>query len=85
MVSKSIPCNNGKDQQYVVGYEDGDEIVPLYIKTLPKMFSYGVPHYSENSACTMGFNLEDHKEGWVKDCRKVWNAVEDQWFVGFYE
>ena len=41
VVSKSIPCNERKDQCYTVGYEDGDEIVPLYIKTLPKVFSYG--------------------------------------------
>ena len=57
VVSNNIPCNKGKDQRYVVGYEDDGEIVPLYIKTPPKVFSYGVSQYSENSAWTMGFNL----------------------------
>ena len=75
VVSKSIPCNNGKDQRYEVGYEDGDKIVPLYIKTPPKVFSYGVSQYSKKSAWTMGFNLEDHEE-WVKDYRKIWKAVK---------
>ena len=27
VVSNSIPCNKGKDQRYVVRYEDGDKIV----------------------------------------------------------
>ena len=57
--------------------------VPLYIKTPPKVFSYGVSQYSENSAWTMGFNLEDHEEGWVKEYRKIWKAVEDQLFITF--
>ena len=83
VVSKSIPCNNGKDQRYVVGYEDSEKIIPLYITTPPKVFSYGVSHYSKNSAWTMAFNVEDHKERWQKGYRKVWNTVEDQLFVTF--
>ena len=82
VVSKSIPCNKAKDQRYEVGYKDDDQIVTLYIKTPPKMFSYGVSQYSENSAWTMGFNLENCEE-WVNDYRKIWNAVEDQLFVSF--
>ena len=82
VVSKSIPCNEGKDQCYTVRYEDGDEIVPLYIKTPPKVFSYGVSQYSKNSAWKMGFNLKDHEE-WVNDYRKIWKAVEEQLFVTF--
>ena len=62
VVSNSIPCNKGKDQQYVVGYEDGGKIAPLYIKTPPKVLSYGVTHYSKNCAWGMGFNLEDREE-----------------------
>ena len=84
VVSKSIPCNEGKDQCYTVGYEDGDEIVPLYIKTPPKVFSYGITQYSKNSAWKMGFNLKDHEE-WVNDYRKIWKAVEEQLFVTFYK
>ena len=84
VVSNSIPCNKGKDQQDVVGFEDGDgEIIALYIKTPPKVFSYGVTQYSKNSAWKMGFNVEDHEEGWVKDCRKVLKVVEDQMFTTF--
>ena len=48
VVSKSIPCNEWKDQCYTVGCEDEDEIVPLYIKTPPKVFGYGVSQYSKN-------------------------------------
>ena len=70
MDSKSIPCNQGKNQYYTVGYEDGDEIVSLYIKTHPKMFSNGVQQYSKNSAWKMGFNLKDHEE-WVSEYRKI--------------
>ena len=66
VLSNSIPCNKGKNQQYVVGYEDG-EIITLYIKTPPKVFSYGVSQYSKNSAWTMSFNVKDHEEGWVKE------------------
>ena len=81
VVSNSIPCNKGKDQRYVVGYEDGDgEIIALYIKTPPKVFSYGVTQYSENSAWKMAFNVEDREE-WVNDYRKIWKAVEEQLFI----
>ena len=30
----------------------------------------------------MGFNLKDHEE-WVTDYRKIWKAVEEQFFVSF--
>ena len=72
----------GKISAYTVEYENGDEIVPLYIKTPPKVFSYGVSQYSKNSAWKMGFNLKDHEE-WVNDYRKIWKAVEEQLFVTF--
>ena len=56
---------------YVMEYKDGDgEIIALYIKTPPKVFSYGVTQYSKNSAWKMAFNVEDREE-WVNDYRKI--------------
>ena len=70
VVSNSIPCSKGKHQRYVVGYEDDDgEIVPLYVKRSRKVFSYEAFPYSENSAWTMGFNLEDHEQ-WLRGIGK---------------
>ena len=80
VVSNSISCNKGKDQRFVVGYEDDEKIIALYIKTPPKVFSYGVSQYSENSAWNMGFNVEDH-EDWQDDYNKIWKAVEEQLFI----
>ena len=51
VVSKSIHCINGKDQRYEVGYKDGEKIVSLYIKTLPKVFSYEVPKNQPGQWC----------------------------------
>ena len=62
MVSNKILCNKEKDQCFTVGYEDGDKIIPLYIKTPPKVFSYRVQQYLKNSAWKMGCNLKDHEE-----------------------
>ena len=76
MVSNDIPFNKSRDQRYIVGCKGDVEIVPFYIKTPPKVFSYRVfPHY-ENSAWTIGFNLEDHEQ-WAKNYKKVWKAGED--------
>ena len=36
VVSNSISCNKGKDQRFVVGYEDDEKIIALYIKDSSK-------------------------------------------------
>ena len=38
MLSDKVPCNNGKDWRYIVGYQvDGKTIIPLFIK-MPKTY-----------------------------------------------
>ena len=34
MVSDKVPCNNGKDCRYMVGYQADGELIPLFIKAL---------------------------------------------------
>ena len=42
MVSDEVPCNNGKDCRYIVGYQVDGVLIPLFIKTPRDIFSYGV-------------------------------------------
>ena len=43
VLSDKVPCNNGKDWWYIVGYQvDGETIISLFIKTPKNIFSYGV-------------------------------------------
>ena len=56
VLSDKIPCNNGKDWWYIVGYQvNGETIIPLFIKKPKIIFSYGVSQYDKNSAYTMSF------------------------------
>ena len=57
VVSDEVSCNNGKDCCYIVGYQVDGELIPLFIKTLKNIFSYGVPQYGKNTAYSMSFNL----------------------------
>ena len=35
--SDKVPCNNGKDWRYIIGYQvDGETVVPLFIKMQKK-------------------------------------------------
>ena len=34
VVSDKVPCNNGKDCCYIVGYQLDDMLIPLFIRTL---------------------------------------------------
>ena len=79
MVSDKVPCNNGKDCRYIVGYQVDGALIPLVIKTLKNIFSYGVSQYDKNSAYTMSFNVSEEKE-WVSQYKKVWNETESQLF-----
>ena len=42
VVSDKVPCNNGKDCCYIVGYQVDEALIPLSIKTPKNIFSYGV-------------------------------------------
>ena len=62
VVSDKVPCNNGKNCHYIVDYQVDGVLVPLFIKTPKKIFSYGVSQYDKNSAYTMSFNVSEEKE-----------------------
>ena len=42
VVSDKVPCNDGKECRYIVGYQVDGALIPLFIKTLRDIFSYGV-------------------------------------------
>ena len=42
VVFDKVPCKNGKDCRYIVGYQVDRALVPLFIKTPKNTFSYGV-------------------------------------------
>ena len=80
VLSDKVPCSNGKDWRYVVGYQvDGETVIPLFIKTPKNIFSYGVSQYDKNFSYTMSFNISEAAE-WVLQYRKIWNEVESQPF-----
>ena len=65
VLSDKVPCNNGKDWWYILGYQvDGETIIPLLIKTPKNIFTYGVSQYDKNSAYTMLLNVSEGRE-WV--------------------
>ena len=79
VISDKVPCNNGKDCRYIVGYQVDGALIPLLIKTPKNVFSYGVSQYDKNSAYTMSFNFFE-EIGWVSRYKKIWNVVESQLF-----
>ena len=79
VVSDKVPCNNGKDCHYIVGYQDDGVLVPLFIKTPKNIFGYDVSQYDVNSAYAMSFNVSEEKE-WVSRYKRIWNEVESQLF-----
>ena len=79
VVSDKVPCNNGKDCCYIVGYQVDKLLIPLFIKTPRDIFSYVVPQYDKDSAYIMSFNASEKKE-WLSQYKKVWNEVESQFF-----
>ena len=79
VVSDKVPCNNGKDCRYFVGYKVDGALIPLSMKTPKNIFSYGVSQYNKNSVYTMSFNVSEEKE-WVSQYKKIWNEVESQLF-----
>ena len=80
VLSDKVPCNNGKDWRYIVGYQvDGKTIIPLFIKMSQNIFSYDVSQYNKNSAYTILFKVSEEPE-WVFQYRSIWNGVESQLF-----
>ena len=79
LVSDKIPCNNGKDCRYIVGYQVDEGLIPLFIKTPKNVFSYVVSQYDKNSAYTLSFNVSEEKE-WMSQYKKTWNEVGSQLF-----
>ena len=74
-----MPCNNGKDCRYIVGYQADGALIPLFNKTSKDIFSYGVSQYDKNFAYTMSFNVSEEK-AWVAQYEKIWNEIESQLF-----
>ena len=79
VISHKVPCNNGKDRRYIVGYQVDGGLIPLFIKTPKNIFSYRVSQYDRNSAYTMSFNTSKEKE-WMCQYKKIWNEIESQLF-----
>ena len=79
VVSDRVPCNNGKDHRYIVGYQVYGGLVPLCIKTPKNKFIYGVSQYNKNSASAMLFDVSEKKE-WVSQYKNIWNEVVSQLF-----
>ena len=78
MVSDRESCNHGKDWWYIAGCQvHRGNIIPLFFKTLRKIFSYGVSQYDKNSAYLMSFNVSEVPE-WVLYYLNIWNEVESQ-------
>ena len=75
VISDKVPCNNGKDCRYIVGYQVDGGLVPRFIKRPKNIFSYGVSQCDKNSSYAMSFNVSEEKE-WVAQYKKIWNEVE---------
>ena len=63
VVSEKVPCNNGNDCRYMIGYQADGALMPLFIKTPKNIFSYGVSQCDKHSAYTMSFNVSREKSG----------------------
>ena len=75
VVSDKVPCNNGKDCRYIIGYQANEALMPVFIKTPKNIFSYGVSQYDKNSAYTMPFSVFEEKV-WKTQYKTIWNEVE---------
>ena len=72
VVSDKVPCNNGKECRYIVGYQvDGALLVSLFIKTPKNIFSHGVSQQDKSSAYTISFNVSEEK-AWKAQYKKIW-------------
>ena len=53
VASDKVPCSNGMDCRYIVGYQVDWGLIPLSVKTPKNIFSYAVSQYDTNSAYIM--------------------------------
>ena len=79
VVSDNVPCNNGKECRYIIGYQVDEAMTPLLIKTIRDIFSYGVSQYDTNSVYVMSFNVSEEK-AWETRYEKIWNKIGSQLF-----
>ena len=79
VVSAKVPCSNGKDCRYIVGYQIDEALIPLFIKTPKNVLSLDVSQYDKNSSYTMSFSVSEEKEG-MSQYKKIWNKIESQLF-----
>ena len=80
LLSDKMPCNNGRDWRYILGYEvDGERIMPLSIKTPKNIFNYGVSQYDKKSTYTISFHVSEAPE-WVLQYRNITNEVTSKLF-----
>ena len=70
LVSKKEPYGTKNSHKYFIGYNDNDNIIPLFIK-LPQMTGYA-RKFNENS--TMSFIIKDKKL--FKKYIKIWETIE---------
>ena len=75
VISDKVPCNNGKDCRYIVGYQVDEVLKPLFIKTPKNVPGHGVSQYDKTSAYTMSFNVSEEKE-WTSQYKKIWNESQ---------
>ena len=63
VVSDKVSCNNDKDWWHIVDYQvDAERVIPLFIKTLKDIFSYGVSQYCNNPTYTTSLNVSEVPE-----------------------
>ena len=63
MIADKVPCSNGKDCRYIVGYQVDKTLIPLFFKAPKNTFSYAVSQCDKNSAYTISFDVFDKKHG----------------------
>ena len=71
LFSKKESCGTKNSSKYIIGYNDGDDIIRLYIK-FPQMIGYG-KYFGSNK--TMSFKVSD--ERLLKKYNKMWERVSN--------
>ena len=67
MVSKKETCGKYNSFQYLIGYNENDVIIPLYLELL-QMTSY-INKFDKNKI-TMSLLIKDKQL--LKNCNKIW-------------
>ena len=77
LVSKKESYGTKNSSKYIIGYNDGDDIIRLYIKLL-QMIDYA--RYFDNDK-TMSFKVSD--ERLLNKYNKIWKIVSNLMNTGF--